>query len=233
MAKSKILKENLNVRNLALGFAFLLSFLWVINPPARTAIGINLVFLMIAFVLYSSQEYQDDTIGITLKNSLVSISAGVLAGFVFLIVSLFVPGMSIGIPVLPASISDNLKFFLVVFVAPIVETIFFQGALYAYVSNFDNTKDKKYKGRAIFLQAVIFSLFHLGAYVSGFYMYPGFTEGMTAVFANISSFFVAFLFALIAGYIVTRNGIKNLIFCMVFHLILNLIAYSLAVAVLS
>ena len=62
-------------------------------------------------------------------------------------------------------------------------------------------------------------------------MYPGFTEGMSAVSANISGFIVAFLFALIAGWFVTRDGIKNLVFAGVFHLGLNLIAYSLSVAV--
>jgi len=104
--------------------------------------------------------------------------------------------------------------------------------LYAWVSNFDLTKDKKKKWRAIVVQAIGFSLFHLGAYVSGFYMYPGFTEGMTAVLANISGFVVAFLFALIAGWFVTRDGVQNLVFCGVFHLGLNLIAYSLSVAVI-
>ena len=122
-------------------------------------------------------------------------------------------------------------FFLVVIVAPIVETIFFQGALYAYVSNFDRTKNKSKKWRAIIIQAFGFSLFHLGAYVSGFYTYPGFTEGMTAITANISAFIVAFLFALLAGWFMTRDGVRNLVFVGVFHLGLNLIAYSLSVAV--
>lgn len=227
----EVLKQNLRVRNVIIGMAIILAFLWVINPPARSAVGINLVFLLIAFVVYRASEYQDDLIGITKHNILPAIGYGVVFTFLFFLITLMVPGMSIGFPSLPASISDNLKFFLVVIVAPIVETIFFQGALYAYVSNFDATKDKRKKWIAIIAQALLFSVFHVGAYVSGFYMYPGFTEGMSAVMANLSGFIVAFLFALIAGWFVTRDGIKNLAFVIVFHLGLNVIAYSLAVAV--
>lgn len=226
-----ILKQNLVVRNIIIGMAFILAFLWVVNPPARSAVGINLVFLVIAFLVYRAKEYQDDLIGISKKNVLASVGYGVVFTFLFFLVTLVVPGMSLGFPSLPASVSDSLIFFLVVIVAPIVETIFFQGALYAYISNFDNTPSKSKKWRAILVQATGFSLFHLGAYVAGFYMYPGFTEGMSAVMANISAFGVAFLFALIAGWWVTRDGVQNLIFVGVFHLGLNLIAYSLAVAV--
>lgn len=210
---------------------FVLAFLWVINPPARSAVGINLVFLGISFLVYRAKEYQDDLIGVKKANALASVGYGIIFTFLFFLITLMVPGMSIGFPALPASISDSLKFFLVVIIAPIVETIFFQGALYAYVSNFDVTKNKKKKWRAIIVQALGFSIFHLGAYVSGFYMYPGFTEGMTAISANTSGFIVAFLFALLAGWFMTRDGVKNLIFVGVFHLGLNLVAYSLAVAV--
>ena len=230
--KSPILKHNLAVRNVIIGMAFILAFLWVINPPARSAVGINLVFLVIAFLVYRASEYQDDLIGIQKNNILASIGYGVVFTALFFVVTLIVPGMSIGFPSLPASISDSLKFFLVVMVAPIVETVFFQGALYAYISNFDTSKNKTRKWVAITVQALGFSLFHLGAYVSGFYMYPGFTEGMTAVMANVSGFIVAFLFAFLAGWFMTRDGVKNLVFVAVFHLGLNLVAYSLSIAVI-
>jgi len=226
-----ILKHNLIVRNVIIGMAFILTFLWVINPPARSAVGINLIFLAVSFLVYRAREYQDDLIGIETSNILPSVGYGILFTFFFFLVTLVVPGMSIGVPSLPASISDSLKFFLVVMVAPIAETIFFQGALYAYISNFDGTMTKSKKWRAIIIQALGFSIFHVGAYVSGFYMYPGFTEGMSAISANISGFIVAFLFALIAGWFMTTDGVKNLVFVGVFHLGLNLVAYSLAVAV--
>jgi len=229
---AEVLKQNVLVRNVIIGMTFVLAFLWVINPPARSAVGINLVFLGISFLVYRASEYQDDLVGILKENALPSIGYGIVFTFFFFLITLVVPGMSIGLPSLPASISDQLKFFLVVIVAPIVETIFFQGALYAYVSNFDISKNKKKKWIAIIVQALGFSAFHLGAYVSGFYMYPSFTEGMTAVSANISGFIVAFLFALIAGWFMTRDGIKNLIFVAVFHLGLNAVAYSLSIAVI-
>ena len=67
--------------------------------------------------------------------------------------------------------------------------------------------------------------------MSGFYLYPDFTSGMSAFMANISAFFVAFIFMMVTGYIVTRDGIKNLVFAIIFHLLINLIAFSLSVAV--
>ena len=229
----KVLPQNITVRNIIIGVSFLLAFLWVVNPPARSAVGINLVFLIISFLVYNAKEYQDDLVGVKRNNILASVGYGIVFTFLFFLITLVVPGMSIGLPSLPASISGSLRFFLVVIVAPIVETIMFQGSLYAWVSNFDQTPSKKKKWIAIFIQALGFSLFHLGAYVSGFYMYPGFTEGMSAVMANISGFIVAFLFALIAGWFVTRDGVKNLVFVGVFHLGLNLVAFSLATAVLA
>ena len=226
-----VLQHNLVARNVIVGMAFVLAFLWVINPPARSAVGINLVFLAIAFVVYRASEYQDDLIGIDKKNIWASIGWGVILTFGFFLITLVVPGMSIGFPSLPASIGDNLKFFLVVIIAPVVESLFFVGALYAYISNFDGTIDKKKKWRAILLTSILFAIWHLGAYVSGLYLYPDFVSGMSAVMANISAFFVAFLFMLVTGIVVTRGGIKNLVFAIVFHLLLNLIAFSLSTAV--
>ena len=136
-------KKGTPTRIIIVGFLALLMFLWVINPPARSAVGINIIFLVISFIVYYAREYEDDRIGISKKNLLPSIGYGVIFTFLFFLITLVVPGMSIGFPSLPASISDNLKFFLIVLVAPIVETIVFQGALMAWVSNFDRTKDKR------------------------------------------------------------------------------------------
>ena len=226
-----VLGHNLIARNVIVGIAFVLAFLWVINPPARSAVGINLIFLAIAFIVYNAREYQDDLIGISRKNLLPSIGYGILATFFFFIITLLVPGMSIGYPSLPASIGDNLKFFLVVIIAPIAESLFFCGALYAWFNNFDVTQRKEKKWRAIIFMSFFFSLFHLGAYISGLYNYPDFVSGMSAFMANLSSFIVAFIFMLVTGIIITRDGIKNLVFGILFHLGLNLIAFSLSVAV--
>jgi len=230
-SKSSIATKGTPTRIFIVGLLVVLMLLWILNPPARSAVGINIIFLIIAFVIYYAREYEDDRIEIGRKNILPSIGYGILATAFFFIITLLVPGMSIGYPSLPASISDNLKFFLVVIVAPLAESIFFNGALYAWFNNFDGTIDKRKKWRAIIFTAFLFSIFHISAYVAGFYQYPGFTEGMSAVMANLSGFIVAFLFMMVTGYIVTRDGIKNLVFAIVFHFLLNLIAFSLSVAV--
>ena len=236
MAKDIEIKR---VKNLSFGILILLVWFWITNPPAREAVGINLLLTFVGGILvYGAFEYRDDAVGIRRDNLFASIGWGILFTGIFLLVTLFVPGMSIGLPTLPASISDELRFVLVVLVAPIVETIFFQGALIAFLSNLEDTKKvkkettQKTRWMAIIVHALLFSSFHVGAYISGFYQYPGFTEGLTAISANISSFFVAFLFAMFAGWFVTKKKVKNLIFAMVFHMGLNLIAYSFSVAVI-
>lgn len=217
--------ENVAVRNIIIGYTFILAFIYVINPLARSAVAINLVFAAISFLVYRGPEYQDDLVGIKKGTNVTAILYGVLFTFLFFLVTLVVPGMSLGYPTVPASIADSLKFFLVVLVAPVIESIFFQGALYAYINNLDKTPTPREKWRAIIIQAIAFSLFHLGAYIVGFYEYPDFAAGFGAFWANLSSFIVAFVFALIAGYMVTKDNIKNLLFAIVFHLGLNFIAY--------
>ena len=216
--------ENNNVIRLIFALAFLLAFLFVINPLTRTALGIYLFFLVVSYLVYSSSVYQNVLIGLSKRNIGRSLIWAAILGGSFYILTKFFPGFSLGLPILPNAISDQLKFFIVVGVAPIVETIMFQGALFAYVREFNPSKSRMLW--AVIIQAFAFALFHIGAYVSGFYTYPTFTEGLSAIGANISSFIAAFAFAFLAGIFVIRDGIKNLAFVAVFHFILNLIIFT-------
>lgn len=217
--------------NFGILFGVVLVLLWIINPPGRPAVGINIVLLLMFIAIYSIKAYDDDKIPLKLRLNDIGIAFafGFLLTSCFFIITSFIPGLSIGIPVLPNSISGELQFFLVVIVAPIVETLFFQGAVFAYFLNFNPSK--KLKWLIIIVQALIFALAHLGAYVAGFYAYPGWVEGFSALGDNISAFITAFVFALIAGGIASKKGIENLLVAMLFHLGMNLISYSLSVAV--
>jgi membrane protease YdiL (CAAX protease family) len=215
-------KQNGLVSSVIIGFAIILAFLAVVNPLARTPCYINLVFLVISFLIYRAKEYQDDLVGIKTKGFVLSSFFGLIAGLLFFGISKLVPGFSLGFPIMPQSIADSLKFFFIVFVAPIAETIFFQGAIYAYIKNFNTSKSQRWV--AIFIQAILFSLFHLGAYVAGFYQYE-FSQGIGIIGDNISAFIVAFFFALVAGWYVTKDGVKNLAFVATFHFMINLLTY--------
>jgi membrane protease YdiL (CAAX protease family) len=110
------------------GFLFLLSFLYVINPLSRSAIGINILFVGISLIIYNQSEF-DKTILVIDKKSLgKSLSLGILSVGIFYFASRFIPGLSLGLPNYPQSIGDSLRFFLITIVAPVTEEFFFRGA---------------------------------------------------------------------------------------------------------
>lgn len=223
----KITKENKAVRYIILAVAFVLAFLGVVNPETRTAVFIDLVFLGISYLVYSTDEYQDDLIGIQKGNAFESVMWGIFFTFAFFLITLLIPGLSIGYPQLAGDISGSLKWFLIVIVSPIVETIFFLGTVYAFVRNFQRKSQSRFL--PIFISSIAFAIFHVGAYIAGWYAYPDFASGLSAVWANISGFIVAFLFNMVAGYMVTSKKVKNQIFAFVFHFGLNFVSASLSI----
>ena len=76
----------------------------------------------------------------------------------------------------------------------------------------------------------MFALFHLGSYIFGFYALSG-SEALTAVRSYISAFVTAFLFNFVAMSFGLRNGVSksNIIFFWIFHTVLNIFAYGLAI----
>ncbi len=229
VSKGVITKVNKNVRWLGIGTAIFLALFFVISPDASRAIIINLIFLGIGLFIYSLREFQDDLIGIKKffsLNSLIAVGFGLLLGGVFLVLTFFIPFLSLGFPRLPSSIGDNIQFIFVVIFAPIVETIFFQSGIFAFFRNFN----PKRKFLWIIIMSLLFSLFHLAAFIFGFYTLD-LAQGATAFLSNLSSFITAFLFSFVAMLFALRKGVAkaNLLFIIVFHMFLNATALTLAV----
>lgn len=217
-------EEIKNTIKISVAILFLLAFLYVVNPPAQAPLAIYIIFIIVAIAIYSLKQFQSSLIGFSSNRIGTSVVLAIFLGGIYYFATKLIPGFSLGLPLLPQAISDTLKFFIVVIVAPIVETIVFQGALLGYVRSFNNSRRQLVI--AIVIQAAVFSTFHLAAYISGFYSLPSFVEGLSAISANLSAFLAAFLFALIAGIVVVNNGIRNLTFVAILHLILNLIVYT-------
>lgn len=215
--------DNKNVLRAIFAYAFILAFFFL-NPSTRTAVSINLVFLLISLFVFSSKIYQNSVIGIKTSNFFSSLIFGALVGGGFYILTRFLPALSLGLPLLPNTISDQVKFIIVVIIAPFFEEVFFRGALMGFIKEFNPSK--KSIAIANVVQALAFSLFHVGAYITGFYNLPNFTAGLSSIQANISTFTSAFSFGILAGYIVTRPKIKNLVATIALHLILNLIVFT-------
>lgn len=234
MAKRKLPnKSEISVlKSVIIGVAILIALLGVLAQNIWGAVFINLSFLLIAWMIYSGKEFKDKVSVYRGKSefAIFGVLWGVVSAILFFGITKFIPGLSLAFPVVPATIGTALTFFFVVIVAPFSEEVFFRGGMLAYLKNlFPNSKHIPIWGQAIF-----FAVWHLSAYIIGFYMLPDFVAGLDSFIANFSVFFTAFLFGLVAGYGVDRkkgSTARNLWYSSTFHLLLNLIAYGLSVAV--
>lgn len=222
------------VKTLLYGLLFLFSFIFAIsistNDQTRLfllikSMGFFVFASIISLVIYSDKEnIRLGILGIKFNNAILSLSIGIGAGILFLLAGKLLPGFSIGVPLVPNAIGDGLQRFIVEVIAPVVEEIFFAGALYVYIKRFKPTRNNKIF--AILILSLLFALYHLGAYVSGIYDLPGVTQGFLSFSANISVFVAAFLFRVVASLIVLNGKIQNLLGSMAFHLVLNVFAFE-------
>ena len=222
--------QNQNIINLAIFTLIVMALVLVIAQSAdfSSPAFIYGILASITILIYLVGQYQPYLLGISTKNALRLSFYAMLVGAVFYFGAKIFPSFSIISPILPAAVSGELKIFVILFLAPIVETIVFQGAIMGYI--YAVTKNEKF---AVVGQAITFALFHLGAYVVGLNLLPTLSAAGAAFLSNLSGFIAAFVFALIAGIIVINKNVKNLVFVMVLHFILNLILYTTFAVVVS
>lgn len=226
---TSVTRPNKNVRYVLIGLLFILSFIAVINiSDSRTLrpLLISFIFLGLSLFLYSFKEFQDDLIGIRVKRILPSIGYGAIFGIVFITVSAFVPFFSLAYPMYPAAIGENLRFFLINIMAPMAESFFFVGVMFAFMRNFN----PRYKYLWIFLVSLTFALFHLGSFILGFYTLDV-TQGLTALSANLSAFSSAFIFNFSIMTVGLWKGVENAdqTFFSIAHAVINLSAWTFSV----
>lgn len=217
-------KENGRVLAVLMGFIFILAILWATNPPAKDALGAYLIFGGVTWFVYRFSSFKDKLIGIKTSNVGVSLGWALLFVGGFWILTKIFPGFSLGLPLTPQAIGDNLRFVIVIIFAGIIEELTFRGAILGYFRSLSIFKNKFYL--ANIFQALLFAVAHLTAYATNFYDYPSFTEGMTAFNANIASFGAAFIFGIGMGFLVSRPKISNMISAIVAHSLTNLIIYT-------
>jgi len=189
------------------------------NATLLPILGSYVGMLMVSFVIYSSRVYQPDLVGLSKSNLFKSIVWAMILGGVFFITTKIAPQLSIGLPRISLSIGDTLYMVVVLFFAPVVESIF-QASTYGIISSFSS------KNSALIGQALIFSVAHVAAYITGFYNYPSLVQGMTAINANLASFIAVFIFAYIGMMFTLKFKINNLAFLIVFHFLVNLVIYT-------
>ncbi|MBU1235063.1 MAG: CPBP family intramembrane metalloprotease [Proteobacteria bacterium] len=142
------------------------------------------------------------------SNWITDIIIGTTSALALLLLSVISPGIAtIGIPSVSASISGIGKGIIIIILAPIFETILFQG----FINDFFYSKLSldKFKGIGYFISAIIasllFSSFHATAY--------------TSLSAMGGSFVSAFLVAVVFQY--SSKWTNSLITPVIMHSILN------------
>ena len=216
------------MKNVALGMLFLAIVILFIGTISLSgtdytlisffrALGVQYGFIVVSILVYSTTILVGHLLGFG-ENKIFHIFSGLIIGVLYIFVASLVPGFSIAVPQLPAQIGATLQKFIVIGVAPIVETVFFLGVLLAFLLHFGMNKHL-----AIWLQAIIFSAFHLGSYIVGLYDYTA-SQGFLGFTMNISVFLSAMIFGVLSGYIVLNYRWKGLLVAMVIHAVINFFA---------
>ena len=197
------------------------------NPSLQSLLLVYIGMLIFSIFVYYNKDFRENAIGIRRDNIGKSILFAVVISIGFYIIAK-VTGLSIGLPLLSGNISDSIRKITVLFFAPSIETFWIVAVYAILVTLIGKTI------WAVLAQAGVFSLAHTSSYILGFYSYPSFTEGLTAFQSNIGSFFAAFIFAFIGMYVLIQPKIKNQIFLITLHFLLNLIiTVLLAIIIIS
>jgi len=216
-------KSNKNARNLAVGFLFILAFIYWVVPLSRYLLGIFMVLLGISIFIYTLKDYQSTIIGISKKNLPLILIISVISGVIFFAVIKYFPAFALLYPSLPQSVGDSLNIFVIVICAPIAEELFFRGSLLGYLRSF-KILTKKRIWIALLITSLFFMVFHIVAYSGAISNLQSFSD----VFTNAISVYPKYLTALIAGLLFGFLAIKtnNLVASMVCHAIFNIILFT-------
>ena len=208
-------------------FLVLSIILYVVYPGLKTATGIYGFLCLIALGIYTNPAFQDYLYGIekSLKTFLW-IGAGIGIGLAYIILTRLVPGLSMGLPLVPQSVDSSLRWVIICVFAPFIEDVlrFSILGLVLYIRR----KDGISKGElwlAIILQAVFFMCLHAFAYSGNWYQAPSWIGAITIISSVQGALFAAFLFAMLTGWFVSRDGVKNLTISIIAHFIVNFILF--------
>lgn len=200
---------------------------WVSTIPSMQIAGLLYFALaLIGLFVYTNPTLQRVLIGIPKKGFITSSLIGLVAGFAILMIPKF--GLSIGVPILPASVEQDLRWVVICIFAPFFEEIATRGALLGlikYIGSKGRTPSTTVVWVAIFLQAAFFTIIHFTAYSQGWYTAPNFGGAIDQVAAVSASLISAFIFGLVMGILVTRKGINSLATSIMAHYLVNQIIF--------
>jgi len=208
--------------------------IWFFNNPTYLPLvlgsGLYAFLGVISLGFITNTSMQDYFIGIPFSaKTFVWMIGGVFVGLAILSLSYF--GLSIGVPLLPNSIGNNLRWIVVSVFSPIFEDIL-RFSLFGFVlyltrkcSKSSCSINKKYVLLAVTIQALFFVVIHFSAYATGFYEAPTALGAFTGLSAVSASLIAAFIFAWITGFICSLDGVKTYALSIVAHFVINTVLF--------
>lgn len=193
---------------------------------------IGLILLSFSMIVYYLPQFKEEVIGINQKTAFISTLFGIGLTVMFYIANKTFPSMAIAFPVLNLSINQDIRWFLIVIAFPIAEEIFFRSALMGSIIEIYKF-NKKNEWKANVAQAVIFSFFHLLAYGVALGAYDKWKDAFGATTAISGLLFSAFIMAMVWGYVSRKDGVRNLLFNISSHILVNQILFTASVVFLG
>jgi hypothetical protein len=194
------------------------------------SLGAEFGFAGFCYLIYNSRDYSRDTFPIFKKGTVFfSVIAGVSIGVSYLILTNLIPGLSIGITLIPQSISSNIQWFTVNIVAPVIETILI-GVLLIMLLKTKFGRNNRIV--SVLLVGAFMALLHLGAYVYGF-VDLNVSDAIGAFSGNIGAFISAFIFFSLCGFLILWKKSRSLIIAILPHFIINFTNFAKAVTIFA
>jgi len=200
-----------------LAISFLGSF---IVPDLFAPLLLYAVMNLWSLNAYKRREYQEEIYGIKRKGfGLIKVAIiGIVVGGGFLILTAISPAFSLLTPAISLAVAENIRFFVIVGIAPVAEEIW-RSSTFGYLrENYKKLKQKFWKSN--FLVAILFAALHLFSYGILFNSYDKWIEVYGVFLAIFGSLFAAFSFGLVSGFMMHK--FKSIIPSIFAHFSINL-----------
>jgi len=220
-------KENGRVVKFVIAPSMAVSFLMAFVIPSFRTVG-ALYFLMATFslVVFSLKRFEKEVIGIKKEIAMpLFIGAGTAIGF--FLISKLIPSFSLLTPTLSLSISQDIRFFVIVILAPWIEEAW-RSAVIGFID--DVYKPKKF-WKTNLAQSTMFSSLHTLVYGLALAAYTNWFEVFGAFNAIFGSLMAALAFGLLSGFMMKKFG--NIIPSGIAHQIINFILVSVGMIVVA
>lgn len=199
--KNKLL-ENSNVVKWIIFPTLIASLIGLfIFPEIRLALGLYVALNLFSLNAYRQKPYQEEIYGIG-RGVFKKYLLGLGIGGIFLILSYLAPSFSLLTPVLSLSVSEDIRWAIIVILAPLAEEVW-RSAILGYIK--DIYKPKSF-WKANVGQAGAFAALHTLVYGVAFSAYDKWIDVYGAFGAISGSLIAAFFFGLLSGYLMNKTN---------------------------